>query len=59
MKKNITQERKMFEMSFERPKNFFKLSSDEQWQIDKKLGILDWNFFDFDWIDGLIIAGRS
>ena len=36
-------EREMFEKSFERPKNFFKLSEKDQWAIDKKLGILDWN----------------
>ena len=35
-------EQEMFEKSFERPWNFFKLSSNEQWEIDKKLGILDW-----------------
>lgn len=35
-------EREMFEKSFERPSNFFKLSKEEQWKIDKKLGILDW-----------------
>lgn len=28
--------------SFERPSNFFKLSSQEQFIIDKSLGILDW-----------------
>lgn len=32
----------MFEISFQRPKNFFKLTSQEQWTIDAKLGILDW-----------------
>ena len=32
----------MFEKSFKRPKNFFKLSGREQWDIDKSLGILDW-----------------
>jgi hypothetical protein len=32
----------MFEKSFERPSNYFKLSAGEQWAIDKKLGILDW-----------------
>lgn len=32
----------MFEVSFKRPKNFFKLSADTQWEIDKQLGILDW-----------------
>lgn len=35
-------EREMFEKSFERPSNFFDLSSQQQWDIDKKLGILDW-----------------
>lgn len=35
-------EREMFEKSFQRPKNFFKLSAREQWAIDKSLGILDW-----------------
>lgn len=36
-------EREMFEKSFQRPKNYFKLSGSEQWAIDKRLGILDWN----------------
>lgn len=35
-------EREMFEKSFERPKNYFKLSEQEQWEIDSNLGILDW-----------------
>jgi hypothetical protein len=35
-------EKEMFEKSFQRPKNFFKKSTEEQWEIDKKLGILDW-----------------
>ena len=35
-------ERDAFEKSFQRPKNFFKLSAQEQWAIDKNLGILDW-----------------
>lgn len=35
-------EREMFEASFQRPKNFFRLSPQEQWAIDKELGILDW-----------------
>lgn len=35
-------ERQMFEASFGRPRNFFKLSAQEQWAIDKSLGILDW-----------------
>lgn len=35
-------EREMFEKSFERPKNYFKLTSAKQWEIDRKLGILDW-----------------
>lgn len=34
--------REMFEKSFERPKNFFLLSPERQWEIDKDLGILDW-----------------
>lgn len=32
----------MFEKSFQRPKNFFNLSPETQWNIDKQLGILDW-----------------
>lgn len=32
----------MFETSFKRPKNYFKLSERRQWEIDKELGILDW-----------------
>lgn len=35
-------EQEMFEKSFERPKNFFSLGRHEQWEIDKHLGILDW-----------------
>lgn len=35
-------EREMFEKSFQRPKNYFHLSAREQWDIDKQLGILDW-----------------
>lgn len=35
-------EREMFEKSFERPNNYFHLSGEEQWEIDKRLGILDW-----------------
>lgn len=35
-------EAEMFEKSFQRPKNYFRLSSQEQWAIDAKLGILDW-----------------
>lgn len=35
-------EREMFEISFQRPKNYFKLSSEEQWNVDAQLGILDW-----------------
>lgn len=33
----------MFEKSFQRPKNYFKLSAKRQWDIDDSLGILDWN----------------
>lgn len=36
-------EREMFEKSFQRPSNFFKLSARRQYEIDKELGILDWN----------------
>lgn len=35
-------EQEMFELSFSRPWNYFYLSEDEQWRIDGKLGILDW-----------------
>ena len=35
-------EREMFEKSFERPRNYFKLSPERQWEIDEMLGILDW-----------------
>lgn len=35
-------ERDMFEKSFQRPKNYFNLSEQEKWDIDKSLGILDW-----------------
>lgn len=35
-------EREMFEKSFQRPSNFFKLPPQKQWEIDSKLGILDW-----------------
>jgi hypothetical protein len=35
-------ERQMFEKSFERPSNYFELSGERQWEIDKNLGILDW-----------------
>jgi len=37
-------EREMFEKSFERPRNFFKLSPQRRWEIDKRLGILDWEY---------------
>ncbi len=35
-------EAEMFEKSFQRPADFFQLSEKEQWEIDKRLGILDW-----------------
>lgn len=35
-------ELEMYEMSFQRPSNYFKLSAERQWDIDKELGILDW-----------------
>ena len=30
------------EAALRRPKNFFSLTAREQWAIDKRLGILDW-----------------
>lgn len=35
-------EREMFEKSFERPSDYFSRAAREQWAIDKRLGILDW-----------------
>jgi hypothetical protein len=35
-------EREMFEKSFQRPIDYFKLSPERQWEIDDNLGILDW-----------------
>lgn len=35
-------EKEMFEKTFQRPSNFFKLSVERQYEIDKELGILDW-----------------
>ena len=32
-----------FEKAMQRPKNFFKLSGQAQWDIDFSLGILDWD----------------
>lgn len=42
LKENIMTEKEMFEESFKRPKNYFKLPPITQCEIDKKLGILDW-----------------
>lgn len=39
---DYAREREMFEISFQRPRNYFKLSPERQWDIDKDLGILDW-----------------
>jgi hypothetical protein len=36
-------QREMFERSFDRPNNYFKLSETRQWEIDSSLGILDWD----------------
>lgn len=36
-------EREMFEKSFLRPTNYFKLSAETQYDIDQGLGILDWH----------------
>lgn len=38
----MSTEEEMFERSFQRPKNYFKLSNSQQWEIDATLGILDW-----------------
>jgi len=35
-------EREMFERSFDRPTNYFEMSEQIQWDIDRALGILDW-----------------
>ena len=35
-------EGRMFERSFGRPKDYFKLNADRQWRIDDNLDILDW-----------------
>ena len=36
-------QRDMFEKSFQRPKDYFKLTPKRQWEIDSELGILDWD----------------
>lgn len=36
-------QREMFEQSFNRPTDYFKLSPEHQWLIDANLGILDWD----------------
>ncbi len=38
----VMTEREMFEKSFQRPTNYFELDAQERWDIDKRLGILDW-----------------
>lgn len=35
-------QKEMFEASFNRPHDYFLLSSKEQQEIDDRLGILDW-----------------
>jgi uncharacterized protein YnzC (UPF0291/DUF896 family) len=35
-------EREMFEKSFQRPKNYFKLSIQDQWSHQSSTGLLDW-----------------
>ena len=39
--KEMTQ-KEMYQVSFQRPTNYLKLTPKEQWDIDKELGILDW-----------------
>lgn len=41
-KEIIMSEREMFEKSFKRPANYFSLSQQKQYDIDRRLGILDW-----------------
>lgn len=36
-------QREMFEKSFKRPQDYFRLSDAHQWEIDSRLGILDWD----------------
>lgn len=40
--KNLTQEEMAIEAE-KRPDNYKELSPEEQWEIDKELGILDWD----------------
>jgi len=40
--------REAFERSFGRPRNFLQLSAEDQWRIDKELGILDWDGSDLE-----------
>jgi hypothetical protein len=35
--------RKLYFLSLKRPDNYSQLSPREQWEIDKELGILDWD----------------
>jgi len=35
--------REMFEQSFKRPSDYFRLTAEHQWEIDARLGILDWD----------------
>lgn len=42
LKSMVMSEKEMFEKSFQRPSNFFKLTTRRQWEIDKDLGIMDW-----------------
>ena len=36
-------EGKMFKLSFKRPRNYFSLDKSNQYAIDRRIGILDWN----------------
>lgn len=33
----------LFEYAMKRPQNYHKLSARDQWSVDKRLGILDWD----------------
>lgn len=41
-------QKEMAEVAKQRPGNFEKLTPQEQWEVDKKLGILDWDGNDTD-----------
>jgi hypothetical protein len=36
-------QQELFEQAMKRPKNFHNLSNSKHWEIDRQLGILDWD----------------